>query len=456
MPDFSQKHTKITTFTQLVEQTDLHAVLKLHSRWKRPILVVPSLATEFNNDQNRPIFENIIRELSSIDYLYKVVIGLDQATEEDVRLARRILIENGVDNFFLQWNDGPGFKGLYNKLQDSGIDLSVQGKGRNVFMSFGVALALEASHVGLIDADIRSFQVEQLDRLFFPALVLNYQFSKAYYARWSHERIYGRVKRLLLDPLLLALKRKFTDSNEEKVLRLIDFILSFNYQLSGEVVIDMDLLKRLRFSQNWGIEIFTLIEVYRKANQNQVAQVEFTRDPFEHKHQKVSIDDPSKGLHKMGIDIIFTLLNALIIEEGLEISETFFRDVALTYSAIAEELIKKYADNAKFNNLPYDRDMEEVMVKGALMQAIHVAGDIFEKPRNVAERFLRFTAEHEEFKKFTDQGIQDAILEVESKLKKSPSMATELPSWERVCEKCPDIIRDIIEVIEEEKKQYGP
>ena len=48
--------------------------------------------------------------------------------------------------------------------------------------------------------------------------------------------MYGRVKRLLLDPVLLALKRKFTDTKEEKILRLVDFLLQFNYQLSGEVV----------------------------------------------------------------------------------------------------------------------------------------------------------------------------------------------------------------------------
>ena len=456
MPDFSQKHTKITTFTQLVDEPDLAPPLKLHSRWERPVLIIPALAAEFTVPENRPIFENIIREISSAEYLSTVIIGLDGAAEEDVHLARRILSDSGVSNYFIQWNDGPGFKGIYEKLQNAGLDLTMRGKGRNLFMTFGTAIALEATSVALIDADIRSFRREQLDKLFFPVLALNYQFSKAYYARWSKERIYGRVKRLLLDPLLLALKRKFTDSQDEKMLRLIDFLLSFHYQLSGEVAIDMDLLKRLRVALNWGIEIFTLIEVYRKANQNQVAQVEFARGAFEHKHQKVSIADPGQGLHRMGIDIVSTLLNALIIEEGLEISETFFRDLAVTYSAIADEMIKKYADNAKFNNLPYDRDREERMVKGALMQVISHGGDIFDKPRNIAERFLRFTAEHPEFQEFNTAGLQQKIIEVEAKLQQTPSTSHEMPSWEWVQEKCPDIIRDIIEVIEGEKKKYGP
>jgi glucosyl-3-phosphoglycerate synthase len=91
----------------------------------------------------------------------------------------------------------------------------------------------------LIDADIRTFKCAQLDRLFYPVEIFNYQFAKAYYARTDGQQFFGRVKRLLVDPLLIALKRKFTDTGEDKMLRIIDFLLLFNYQLSGEVVIDI-------------------------------------------------------------------------------------------------------------------------------------------------------------------------------------------------------------------------
>ena len=72
-----------------------------------------------------------------------------------------------------------------------------------------------------------------------------------------NDQIYGRVKRLLLDPFLYSLKRKFTESKKEKMLNLIEFLLSFNYQLSGEVAFHVDLLKKMRFATNWGVEIFT-------------------------------------------------------------------------------------------------------------------------------------------------------------------------------------------------------
>jgi glucosyl-3-phosphoglycerate synthase len=455
MPDYSQKHPKITTLPLLTDQSELLDVLIRSSRWKKPMLVIPSLATEFNLTETRPIFENIVRELKGASYLQRIIIGLDQATEEDVVLAREILLENGVTNYFLQWNDGPGFGGLYELLQKNGFDLSTRGKGRNVFMSFGVALALEATAVGLLDADIRNFHRGQLDRIFFPVQVLNYQFSKAFYARWTSVGMYGRVKRLLVDPLLLSLKRRFTDSNEEKMLRLIDFLSLFNYQLSGEIVISQELMQRMRVALNWGIEIFTLIEVYRKANQNQVAQVDFSHTAFEHKHQKVS-GKSTGGLQKMSMDIIYTLLNALIIEEGLAVSEHFFRDLAITYESIAKDLIKKYSDTARFNNIPYDRDAEEEMVTGPLKDGILNAAEYFLEPRNLADKFLRFTSSHEEFKRFNDQGLQQTILEVAERIRKLPAVHAETPSWERVQEKCPDIILRIIDVIESEKKQWGP
>jgi glucosyl-3-phosphoglycerate synthase len=455
MPDYSQKHPKITTLPLLTDQSDLLKALVTSSRWKRPMLVIPSLASEYNLPDRRPVFENIVRELREASYLQRIIIGLDQASESDVSLAREILLENGLTNYFLQWNDGPGFGSLYDLLQKNGFDLSTRGKGRNVFMSFGVALALEATAVGLLDADIRNFHRNQLDRIFFPVQVLNYQFTKAYYARWSSVGMYGRVKRLLVDPLLLALKRRFTDSNEEKMLRLIDFLSLFNYQLSGEIVISRELLERMRISLNWGIEIFTLIEVYRKANQNQVAQVDFSQTAFEHKHQKIS-GRSGGGLQKMSMDIIYTLLNALIIEEGLAVSEHFFRDLAITYESIAKDLIKKYSDTARFNNIPYDRDAEEEMVTGPLKEGIANAADYFLEPRNLADKFLRFTSSHPEFKPFNEMGLQQAILEVAERIRRLPSMHAETPSWERVKEKCPDIILRIIDVIEEEKKKWGP
>lgn len=253
MSSFSQSNTRITTFHILQkEQRHLRTQLRLHSKWKKAVLIVPLLASEYKDQENLPVFRNMLRQLREVSYLSHIIFGLDRATEDDALVLRDLLKGFGMRNYVIQWNDGPGFKAIYRALTEAGFNIKEPGKGKNMFLSFGIAMALGAHSVGLVDADIRTFQREQLDRLLYPVVVLGYDFSKAYYARLKNGVMYGRVKRLLLDPLLLALKRKFTESKEEKMMRLIDFLLGFKYQLSGEVAFHVDLLKRMRFATNWG------------------------------------------------------------------------------------------------------------------------------------------------------------------------------------------------------------
>ena len=453
MPSFAQTHSRVTTYFLLEKDQDLNQKLRHVARWKKPVLIVPALASEFTDPQNRPVFENIVKHLSGAEYLAQVIFGLDQASEDNVRDCISICKKYGLHNYVIQWNDGPAVSSVYQRLQEAGFDLSRRGKGRNVFMGFGVAIALGATTVGLLDADIRTFQQSQLDRLFFPVLAHNYPFAKAFYARWDGRRMFGRVKRLLLDPLLISLKRKFSESREEKMMRLVDYLLSFDYQLSGEVVFDIELLKRMRYALDWGVEIFTLIEVWRKAPH--VAQVEFTKRHFDHKHQHVSKQDSSGGLHRMSLDIINTLLHALIVEEGLGVGEEFFRDLALTYESVAEEIIKKYSDNSEFNQFEYDRDQEEEMVYNVLSKAILQSGDILTAPSQTAQKLLRFVARFpDEFKPYVDQGLNQAILDVEERVRDESLEIRHLPSWERILWKLPDISANIVDALEEDKQRF--
>lgn len=398
------------------------------------------------------MFENILKQLAGTSYLSHIIFGLDRADLNEARELRGLIGDHGIRNFIIQWNDGPGFSSIYEKLNEAGFNIQEPGKGRNMFLSFGIALALGAKAVGLVDADIRTFSAVQLDRLFYPVVKLNYDFSKAYYARIREQALYGRVKRLLLDPLLMTLKRKFTDSKDEKMLRLIDFLLGFHYQLSGEVAFHSGLLKKMRFATNWGVEIFTLIEVYRKATS--AAQVMFTDKPFDHKHQDVSESDHTKGLNRMAVDIVTTLMNALVIEEGLEISDTFIRDLSITYQAVAEDLIKKYSDDSGFSYLKYDREGEENIVKNVFRKSILRAGELLTSPTMLTERFLRLVNTHPEFKPFLDQGLAETILRVEDKTRRALFEIPTTVSWERVSNKLPDIFLDLVEAVEQEKQRF--
>ncbi|HPR50986.1 MAG TPA: hypothetical protein PLU81_04320 [Deltaproteobacteria bacterium] len=453
MSNFAQKHTKISTLYLLTDENpNMELELLHHSKWKKAVLIIPLLASEFTHPDNRPVFLNIARQLSSATYLSQIIFGLDRASEEDARELAMILNECNVANYLIQHNDGPGFTSVYQKLSDAGFGLTAPGKGRNMFMSFGIALAMGAQSIGIVDADIRTFRREQLDRLFYPVQVLGYQFSKAFYARIKEQQLYGRVKRLLLDPLLIALKRKFTETQEEKVLRLVDFLLNFNYQLSGEVVFDGQLLKRMQFATNWGVEIFTLIEVYRKATNS--AQVEICVEPFDHKHQQVSEDNRNAGLYKMGIDIVTTLLSALVIEEGLVISEHFIRDLTTTYLSVADDLIKMYADNAAYCGLLYDTNKEEAMVDDVFKNVILFAGDLLLSPSFIVNRLSSYVSAHDEFKSFIEDGLLAVIEQTAQNIRSEIYETPKTVSWERVIRKLPTIINEIVDVVESEKKLY--
>jgi len=453
MSNFAQKHTKISTLYLLNEDNpNMEQELLQYSRWKKAVLIIPLLASEFTDPDNRPVFENIVSQLSEISYLSQIIFGLDRASTDEACELATILNKYKVQNYLIQHNDGPGFTSIYQALSDAGFGLEEPGKGRNMFMSFGIALAMGAQTIGLVDADIRTFSSAQLNRLFYPVQVLGYQFSKAYYARIKDQQFYGRVKRLLLDPLLIALKRKFTDTQEEKVLRLVDFLLTFNYQLSGEVIFDGELLRRMQFATNWGVEIFTLIEVYRKATSS--AQVEISQEPFDHKHQPVSVDDQSKGLYKMGIDIVTTLLSALVIEEGLVISEHFIRDLTTTYLSVADDLIKMYSDNAAFNGLIYDTNKEEAMVDDVFKNVILFAGDLLLAPSFMTHRFSSYVSAHEEFKEFIDAGLLPVIEKTTQKIRTELYETPRTVSWQRVTRKLPNIINEIVDVVEREKNMY--
>jgi glucosyl-3-phosphoglycerate synthase len=447
MREITRNFGLVTTFRILVEQErrQLAAKLKQYAGINKPILIVPLLASEYTLPENLPIFENILANLSRTGYLDRIIFGLDQATRSEMQFLQELVDKHRLHQAIIQWNDGPVFSGIYQMLGDAGMLSLEPGKGKNIFLGIGIALALRGRVVGILDADIRSFDCIQLDRLLYPVVVHNYDFSKACYTRISNRRLYGRVKRLLVDPLLLALKTKFIESRDKKMLGMIDFLLQFDYQLSGEVAFRADLLNKMRFATNWGAEIFTLIEIYRKASS--AAQVDFSIEPFDHKHQPVSEDDLSKGLTRMAVDIVTTLMNALVQGEGLDLSEAFFRDLLTIYLGVTDKLTNMYSDESMFNDLEYDWDYEEHLAREVFGNCILHAGEILTAQATTTDRLLRLANSYPQFKPCLEAGLATAILSIESDLKKRVFETPHTASWERVCHKMPKINDMLIEAI---------
>ena len=110
---------------------------------------MPLLASEYTDPENAPVLDNILNQLKDVTYVSMIIFGLDRATEEEALLLRDLINKSGIQDYMIQWNDGPGFKGIYERLNEAGFNITEPGKGKNMFLSFGVAMALGAETIGV-------------------------------------------------------------------------------------------------------------------------------------------------------------------------------------------------------------------------------------------------------------------------------------------------------------------
>jgi glucosyl-3-phosphoglycerate synthase len=113
-----------------------------------------------------------------------------------------------------------------------------------------------------------------------------------------------------------------------------------------------------------------LEEVYRNCAQRRICQVDLSIE-YEHVHLELSDKDPSKGLHKMCIDIACTLFHALAAQ-GISFCEATFRSLKVAYQLIAQDMIRYYEDDAAINGLLFDRHSEEIAVE-TFTKGLHIA-----------------------------------------------------------------------------------
>lgn len=223
-------------------------------------------------------------------------------------------------------------------------DITTPGKGADVW--FGIGLASAAADVVLcFDADVATADTDQVGRLLAPHRS-EMDFTKAYYARLEGERFYGRLFRLLYQPLLTALRRH---RNGQRV-RFLD---AFRYALAGEFAIDADAVRRWRFPARMGLEVGTLGEAHRTLDSAAVAQVDLGR--HEHHHRDVT---GSAGLAGIAPQVTGTLFDVVF-----DADETFPpAGLRTDYREAAERYVERYRRDAQFNGLTYDLDDERAQV----------------------------------------------------------------------------------------------
>ena len=406
MADFYQNGI-ITTLHNLHQRSleDLESELQKFSK-KRPMaLVLPSLYSELEGEA----LPNIVKELEKVDYLNQVVIGLDRATEDQYIAALKFFKPLGKKAKVL-WNDGPRLQELDQKLHAKNLAPKELGKGRNVWYCFGYVLASDDSQaVALHDCDIMTYDRSLLARLLYPVANpnFNYKFCKGFYARVANSKMHGRVTRLLVTPLIRALKKVYGQND------YLDYIDSFRYPLAGEFSFRTDVITDLRIPSDWGLEIGVLSELNRNYANNRICQADIA-DIYDHKHQELSPEDAAKGLSRMSIDICKALYRKLATN-GVVFNAETFRAIKATYFRIALDFVETYYNDAQMNGLSLDIHAEEAAI------------ELFaENILNAGHHFLE-----------------------------NPMETPFIPSWNRVDSALPELPQELIAAVELDMQQFS-
>ena len=408
MSDFHQSGV-ITTLHRLgsPDLQRLEAALLSYSDDRPIALVLPCLFEEVHG----PALKVIVDELRGVRYLRQVVVSLSgPATRLQYEEMRRLF--DGVrtldgDSPTVIWNRGPRVQRLVARLKEEGLDPGEDGKGRATWLANGYLLAGHVARVVAIhDCDVLDYRRVLLARLCYPTANpnLGYEFAKGYYGRVS-DRLYGRVTRLFMTPLLQAMKSVLGP------LPLLQYLDSFRYPLAGECSMDIDLVRVNRIPADWGLEVGVLAEVYRNCSLKRICQVELV-DNYDHKHQELSAYDASRGLHRMVVDIASSLIRNLA-SYGVEFEAGFLNTLIAAYVRTAQDAIARYNDDAALNGLRFDRHEEERAVE-TFSRALRAAG-------------LGFV--------------------------RDPMGTPQIPNWSRVVSALPDFLVDLREAVEEDARE---
>jgi glucosyl-3-phosphoglycerate synthase len=327
-------------------------------------VIIPVLGEAFQ----KPSFGNIIKGLNECRYLKKVFIALSTINESDYERAMQMSHKFEVPCEIV-WCNKPEVENILKELKKKGLDLTAcNGKGKDLWIATGIA-SLELYALAIHDADILSYTGALPTKLLYAIVEpsLDFSFAKGYYARINLEKkkIYGRVFRLFISPVIDALQKKLGHRSD-----FLRYLKSFSYALSGEIAIYSDLALNLRIPGDWGLELGMLAELYRNVSTKRICEVDLGF--FDHDHK-----DMGQGtLLKTAQDGFITLLRNLTETEGIDISEPFLLSLQVTYRRFAQDRIRQYNADAICNGLDFDRHEEETSVE-ALSQIILDAGKLY-------------------------------------------------------------------------------
>jgi glucosyl-3-phosphoglycerate synthase len=332
-------------------------------------LVLPALYSEFQT----PAMRHIVDELRDVGYLRRIVVVLARASREEFEHAATFFEGFRTPASFI-WIDSQRVQDLLQALEARGLTVGPDGKGRSCWLAYGYLLASQDCDViALHDCDILNYSRQLLARLVYPVANpnLSFEFCKGYYARVT-DRMHGRVTRLFVTPLIRSMHSMV---GEAPFLKFLD---SFRYALAGEFAMKANLARVNRIPGDWGLEVGVLAEVFRNCAVSRICQVDLT-DSYDHKHQVLSEDDPTKGLRRMASDIAKSIYRTMAAE-GVVFSKDHFRALQVRYVRMAEDTIARYYADAMLNGLEFDRHAEELAVSTFAASLRQAATEFIDDP----------------------------------------------------------------------------
>jgi glucosyl-3-phosphoglycerate synthase len=363
---FTNLHALYEVDDDFAYLTTLESRLEEYSRHTQIALLLPSLYSELGN---ATVMNRIISEIKKVQYLHNIVVTLGGAEDKaHFQKAKSFFGKLRTPNRDIKivWVDGPRVQEIFREIEDRQIPTGVKGKGQSVWVALGYLFGREDSDViALHDCDIVTYDRVLLGRLIEPTANPNndFEFCKGYYARISptEKSMKGRVTRLFVTPFVDAMRALLYERGYHELVRFFRYHHAFKYPLAGELSINTRLARGVNVACDWGLEVSTLSEVYDRVFPRKIAQIDLTPN-YEHKHQALSPDDDSRGLHRMVVDISKFYLN-YIRSHGVPLDDAFVEMIRRTYYENAQKFLNSYADDSETNGLLYDRYEEEITVR---------------------------------------------------------------------------------------------
>lgn len=328
-------------------------------------ILIPATKEDALNPTMNKIRKVLDKSSERLNYQHNanigIYVGIDLASDEDfLKIKNQFSSQYNLIN-----NNSESVKNLYKELSKEHSFEMTPGKGRNVYGLMGLIRYLtQDSSITLHDSDIKTYSENFLDNLVKPSISKNHNFDfvKADYVRvqkeGKHKYLYGRVKRLLVSPLVDTFEQLSKLRNKKDANQYASFLKSVKYPLSGEFSFSPKIIQNIELPLDWSLEMEILDWVYENKDSLDIKMTQPFLGIYNHKHTELGKTN-FDGLKKMGYQISKNMLSNFSKHMDIKFSELLYffdenieKKLKFEYPSLASSL------NCHYNKEVYDRELK--------------------------------------------------------------------------------------------------